>query len=142
MRVKIVPKYQQNPTTLISITLMIDMVVRLIIAGIVEHINCNFSTLVQAPISISGENVVIRFFTVEYFINGSVCGSEVIESNHQTCTTKGDIILCMREIDVNDTMSNCTIGTESDINVTISVISDLGILTGQELTSKIGNLIN
>ena len=84
----------------------------------------------QAPISISGINVDIQFFTIQYLISGSVCDSEMIELNSQDCAED----VCTAEYNVTST--TCTINTDSDIIVTVSATSELG--TGQESQSRIG----
>ena len=84
----------------------------------------------QAPISISGINITIQFFTIRYLINGSVCDSEKIELSDQACV--GDV--CTTEYDA---ISDCIINTTSDITVSVTATSDrLG--TGQEFQSSVG----
>ena len=81
----------------------------------------------QAPASISGINIAVQFFTVNYSISGSVCDSKVIELNDQACDDGRNT--CMVEYDVTSTTTNCTLNTRSHITVIVSATSDLG--TGQ-----------
>ena len=86
----------------------------------------------QAPVSISGINVTIQFFTIKYSISGLVCDSEKIDLSDQACVED----VCVTEYDVTSDMSGCIINTASDINVAVTATSDLG--TGQEYQSTVG----
>ena len=91
----------------------------------------------QAPISVSGISVAIRFFTVKYLINDSVCGSKEIDLNGQACKLENK---CTAEFNITSNTSSCTIDDEStNIAVTVSATSDLG--TGQESQPRIIGII-
>ena len=126
--VKILPKYQQNTTLLISFMTIIDKIVNRKINDCYQLIIV--CILMQAPILVSDVNVAVELFTVKYLIGGSVCESETIVLNGQACT--GDV--CSVTSVISD--SNCTVEADSDIIVTVSATSGLGL--GQESQSELG----
>ena len=90
----------------------------------------------QAPVSISGIDVAIQFFTIKYMINGSVCDSEVIELSGQACVQDPNVCM-VGDYNVTSTTSNCTINNESDnVVMIVTATNDLG--TGQEAQVTVG----
>ena len=145
--VEILSKYQQSTTCLVSFMTVIDKIVNNGIENVIDHaaeqnlIHSYKIYCLQAPISISGINVSIQYFTINYVVGGSVCESEVIKLSDQACSLMGNPDKCRTEYNVTSSRSqNCTIDTGSDYDITVTVTATSDLETGQESQSRVGQL--